>query len=199
MSKIKSIIVFEGTHQIGKTTLLEELHNPENGILHLYNSNIWSELSHVNPNIIDSSLYNNQFVSSLKSQIYFIETLLNTPSYHTILIDRWYLTSLVNSLQTNSHIKDFGDVSQAFNYVDGMEYYLSKRFNLHTIVFSVKDFVREGNKTTDVFDYTMLEAFKKVLEIQSNKHEILLEYVDGVTNIKEKFINFAKNNNICIQ
>lgn len=194
--KERNIIVFEGVHGVGKSTLLNDLHDPDGGVVYLYNHDMWNDLKDAKTLVEDKVSYNSQFVNSLKSQIYFIDMMLSTKQYHTILIDRWYLTSLLYSLLDGTYINEFGDVGSLFKYVNTLEKYLYENFNLQTLVFKLSDETLLDDLYYDInknkSESRILDTLKSFIE-PTNKHEIYLDKVDGVFDIKEKFITFVKS------
>lgn len=177
-----NLIIFEGIHRVGKSTLLSELHDPNNGVLNLYqDTNVWDKT--FNLDITNYELYYMQFVSSLKSSIHFLKLIAETKKYHTIYIDRWYLTSLYY----NQKIKGVNE------YINSIEMLLNEMFTLHTVIF-----------TTNTYDMSQLEYpsneredefFKLCVDKFPTKKTIIeLENTNGYFDIKEKFNIFVQNN-----
>lgn len=194
--KIKNLIVFEGSHGVGKTTLLKELHNPEKGIINLYQSDIWEYTKNYNTLRNQNTSYNDQFISSLKSQVYFIQTLLSTDSIHTILVDRWYLTSMYMSLTNDTVIRDFRSNDNMLMYVNKIVDYIHTFANFHTLIFSGSEEIllkSEYNLKDNYKEVVWMNFIKKHLHNSKNYHTINIENVDNVFDIKEKFIKFVKD------
>lgn len=194
----KFVLVFEGAHGVGKSTLLKELHNPSKGVINLYQSDIWDKTNLSNNKRTVSQHYNDQFVSSLKSQIYFIETLLNTKDINVILIDRWFLTSLYQSIKNERYKDDFNNKHELINYVKVLSDYVDTFADLHTFVFQGTDEVLdisyydyEENKNEMNWVFNNQEILNN-LYTKDNIHKIVVENINGSFDIKDKFFKFAE-------
>ncbi len=191
-----NLIIFEGIHGVGKTTLLNEL-SKQDGVLNLYqDTTFWDGL--VKPNLTDPKLYYQQFVSSLKSIGHFINELAKTNAYHTIMIDRFYLSSLFWTIKRCDYINDFNNMEHLLDYVSDFESVLCKQMNVYNIIFdaSHEDMLNHCDYDVNLNSGEVGIIKHHISEMMSNKDRkffINLENVDGRWDISEKFEEFIKS------
>lgn len=195
MEKTK-LIIFEGMHQIGKTTLLNEL-SENHGVLNLYqDTSFWDGTTR--PITDDSELYYRQFSASLKNQGHLVSELAKTNHYHTILVDRWYLSSLFWTIKNIKHVGDFPSMDKLLDYVKDFEKVLHEKVPTYNIIFGTT-FTNLVDKTTydvglNTGEYNCIKHLCES-ELDFNDRKIFLDVdnVDGTWNIRDKFIEFLKS------
>ncbi len=187
-----NLIVFEGVHGVGKTTLLNEL-GSEKGVLNLYgDTSIWDNIKSES-NLESKDLYLYQFATGVKQKLHFLKIISETEKYHTILIDRWYMSSLFwggEKLHTM-----FDDIT---SFIEEIECELSKTFNYHTLVFNTSIDNINDLDYNSILNISELEYINHISDtikkIGYNKvTEIFLKKNGLIFDIKEQFINFVEN------
>lgn len=190
------LIIFEGMHQIGKTTLLNKLGQDDN-ILNLYqDTSFWDGTTR--PITDDSELYYRQFSASLKSQGHMINEIAKTNRYAAIFIDRWYLSSLFWTIKNIKHVGDFPSIDKLLDYVRDFEKVLHEKVSTYNLVFGTT-YANLVDKTTydvqlNMGEYNCLKHLCES-ELRCNDRKIFLDVdnVDGSWNIEDVFMDFLKS------